>query len=138
MPYIKRELRPIFDEAVELVKANEIGKALTIVMNNLEGKDVFAVDGCLNYFFTQTLKKVDHLDRCETVIIVILIHQFLDKPRYLLLERALGLITAMRIEFKRRGWRSEGLYILERIYNLVKGYYVDYEDKKIKDNGDLE
>jgi len=137
MPYIKKELRPIFDEAVELVKVNEIGRAVTMIMLNLEDKDAFTVDGCLNYFFTQTLRKVDHLDRCEHTIILTLINQFLLKPRYLLLERILGLITAMQIEFERRNWRSEALCILERVYNFAKKRYVDYEDEAIKRNGDL-
>lgn len=131
-------MRPPFDEAVEAVKNDELGRALTMVMLNLNGKDAFTVDGCLNYFFTQTLRKVDHLDRCETTIILTLINQFLREPRYLFLERALGLINAMQIEFKRRNWRSEGLYILERVYNFVKRRYTKYEDKKIDENGDLE
>jgi len=137
MPYIKKELRPPFDKAVELVKHNEVGKALTIVMNDLVDKDMFTTDGCLNYFFTQTLRKVDSLCVCEHVIIVTLINKFLREPRYLLLERLLGLLNSMHVEFERREWRSEALYVLERIYRFVKRRYIEYEDKKIKENGDI-
>lgn len=138
MPYIKKDLRPPFDEAVEAVKNDEIGRAIGTVASNLEGKDIFAVDGCLNYFLTQILRKVDDLERCENVMVLTLINAFLLNPRYFLLERLLGLISAMQIEFKRRGWRSEALNVLERVYFYIERRYIDYEDEVILKNGDLE
>ena len=145
MPYIKKNLRPPFDKAVELAKAGNIDGAFSQILEAIEDydfvKDYLVVDGCLNYVFTQLLRKLDALEMhvAHWIIFGVLKTLFWGKPRYGLLERVMGLLYAMRREFKRREWNENALPIIDVLLNFtVTRIYEPHEDRKIAENGDLE
>ena len=145
MPYIKQEMRPPFDKAVELAKAGNIDGAFSQILEAIEGysivSDYLVVDGCLNYVFTQLLRKLDTLEMhvAHWIIFGVLKTLFWDKPRYGLLERLIGLLYAMRVEFERREWNENALSIIDVLLNFtVTRIYEPYEDRKMVENGDLE
>lgn len=145
MPYIKKEMRPPFDKAVELAKVGDVDGTFSQIMEAIENydfvKDYLIVDGCLNYVFTQLLRKLNVSEMCVAhwIIFGILKTVFWDRPKYGLLERAMGLLNAMNVEFTRRGWREDALPVIGALLHFTETrVYEPYEDKKIAENGDLE
>jgi len=148
MPYIKKSLRGSFDNAVVLAIA-ETGRISTaqsstvkLIIQLMKNIEIENFDGCLNYVFSQMLRKVTNLWWTGDIILGVIDEIFLKEPRYWKLERALGLIDAMEAEFKRRRWRPldlvEILLTLMRIREVILHNIDIYEDKKIAENGDLE
>jgi len=89
MPYIKKEMRKIFDDEIDAL------------ISKLSEQDENKIDGCLNYIITKIINAV-----------------YAKEPNYFKLNRAIGVLEAVKQEFYRR-----------RI--------APYEDEKIKENGDV-
>lgn len=136
-------MRPPFDKAVELAKSYDVEGAYSQIMEAIKDydflfKDYLIVDGCLNYVFTQLLRKTETYV-AHWVIFGVLKTLFWNKPRYGLLERAIGLLTAMKNEFGRRRLREDALPIIDVLLHFtITRVYEPYEDNKIAENGDLE
>lgn len=143
MPYIKKKMRPPFDKAVEFAKAGDVVNAHLEILEAIKDydfvKDYLIVDGCLNYVFTQLLRKVELLHIAHWIMFGTLKTLFWDKPRYGLLERAIGLLRAMKVEFIRRDWREDALPVIDVLLHFTETrVYEPYEDKAKLKNGDLE
>lgn len=143
MPYIKKELRPPFNKAVELARSGDLAGAHSQILDAIKDydfvKDYLIVDGCLNYVFTQLLRKMELLHIAHWIIFGTLKTLFWDKPRYGLLERAIGLLRAMKVEFERRGWREDAIPVIDVLSHFTETrVYEPYEDEAKLRNGDLE
>ena len=92
MPYVKKSQRENLDPAID-----ELVNRLRLTCE----QDKDEPDGLLNYAFTRMLTKT-----------------FAQKPRYILLERAVGCLESCKLEFYRR-------------------VVAPYENKKAKENGDV-
>lgn len=136
MPYIKMELRHPFDMAVSFALTGNALGAKEAILLAIKDKDDMAIDGCLNYAFTQLLRKIN-LGIARDIIRLVSFVVFLNPPRYAYLERAVGLLDCMIDEFKRRGWEKEAIPILEELLKQVKEIRDRYEGGKILKNGDL-
>lgn len=139
MPYIKKKDRPKFDAVIKSVLSGLTFNANDILLDAIGKEADSSVDGCLNYTFTQLLRKAP-LFKAMTLIRNIIKLVYLSPPKYYRLNRLVGLLVCMIDEFKRRGWDKEGnkIQILKNILIDVKRLRDDYEDGKIKQNGDLE
>lgn len=138
MPYIKQELRPPFDQMVELAKDD---KNIFMCRNNIvfevEGLQLKYQDGCLNYVFSQLFRKVD-LEVAELISSLTICELFTNEPSYYNLSRAIALLTNMIDEFNRRGWMTGPINLkLQKMLKEVKAIRDPYEDEKIEQNGDL-
>jgi len=142
MPYIKRELRPQFDEVIKGLRKSESGtRAVGLMMIALKSRKDTEIDGCLNYVFTQILRHNHYIFEWEGLFIRSVINRvYLNPPKYYKLNAVDGLISRIRKELVRRDWltpqASGFLSELEHLIDVT--YYIPYEDKKIKENGDLE
>lgn len=140
MPYIKKELRPIFDFAIQLAKEDErtnlIVKVIKFGVRDMPPEDM---DGCLNYVFTQLLRK-QHFFYASAVIEITLNDLFWQKPKYFRFERVKGLLGCMIDEYQRRAWyhQREVVKALKKILERNGFLLSNYEEEKIKQNGDLE
>ena len=146
MPYIKPELRPMFNEiyihatylstrpdlyTLESVK-NELFNALGEV-------DAHKRTGCLNYFFTKILRDCLN-NKTAPLLSAIMKSYFLTDLSYESLERANGFLYRLRKEFQRRKWNNpynDVYYFIDLFSILVDVEAEDYEDLKIKENGDV-
>jgi len=137
MPYIKKELRPIFDLAVGYAFIGDVINAQDRILVGIKDKDDMIIDGCLNYVFTQLLRKTT-LGFASALIRDTIHKVFLSPPKYAYLERTVGLLTCMIDEFERRGWRRDAIYPLKKLLNQVKEQRDLYENKKIDQNGDID
>jgi hypothetical protein len=150
VPYIKKNLRPVLDSAVILAQQGKWADAKTRILLGIRDEADSSKDGCLNYAFTQLFRKMN-VEEAETVIHMVIYDVYLVPPKYFKLERLLGLLESMAIEFERRKWHREGcrdgeirtsneniLAIIKRLKRyVVETHYITYEEKKIKENGDL-
>ena len=137
MPYIKKQLRPPFITAVSFAIVGSFEECMNIILKEIKNKNESEVDGCLNYVFTLLLKRLDIID-AKIIIQFIIRDVFLSPPRYVYLERAIGLLHCMIDEFERRAWRRDAIPALKIILNAVKEVRDDYENQKIEENGDVE
>ena len=141
MPYIKQELRPIFDFAVHLAQKNAgtdwIVGCIEFGVKDMQPK---VMDGCLNYGFTQLLRKLEDLVYAKIIIDLVLNKLFWMEPNYFKFERVKGLLGCMIDEYQRRAWRNQREVVKALKFLLsVNAYNTSvYEDEKIKQNGDLE
>lgn len=142
MPYIKKELRPIFDFAVRLVQKGREYRFLATECIEFGVKDMppEVMDGCLNYVFTQLFRKIDDIKLSDVIIRIVLQHLFWSKPKYFRFERVKGLLGCMTYEYQRRAWRRQckvvkALKILLYLNDVNTSYY---EEQKILENSDLD
>jgi len=139
MPYIKKEEREKFDNIIEQVKKDQHGVAGAMLLEVIEDLHPTQVSGSLNYLFSKLLMDEKHPPYTyRTFILGILSEVYANPPKYYKLQDAVGLLTCMIEEFKRRGWSPGGRvslkYCLQRfLVNIV----FPYEDGKIQSNGDL-
>jgi len=140
MPYIKKELRPVFDSAVILVQKGQVGEAMDRILFGIQDMEPESADGCLNYVFTQLLKKVEDITDAKIVMDLVLNSLFWQQPKYFRFERVEGLLECMIDEYQRRGWKRQTKVIraLKDLLRMNAHYTASYEDLKILENGDLE
>jgi len=166
MPYIKREQRPLLKELIRAVRQYPEWKSPDEYLNIMEmfnlwlevlTKDEPAkLDGCLNFIFSTILKWThrtyslrdgkrfyNSLNKDITNFIRKMLFECFEKKyqSYDLYERCIGLLTCMEYEFERRGWslgRPDIKQWFKSEIRYWKGKLADYEDQKIKENGDLE
>lgn len=136
-PYIEKKYRPIFDQAVNYAIDGWITVSVdTIIFGVKSHGDKF--DGCLNYVFTQLFRKTES-PLAFTVIEQTIIKMFLEEPSYHKIERIIGLLNCMLIEFETRNWMTEEISIrLDALIKYMKTEYKIYERKKCEEEGDLE
>jgi len=140
VPYIKKALRPPFDIAVEMAIKKRYDFAIAQILRSVEHMKPEVMDGCLNYVFTQMLRKTELLMEVVPVIDVVLQHIFWHNPKYIKFERCKGLLGSMIKEYERRNWkRADSVYI---VLDMLMGHndklQAEYEDECIKRNGDLD
>lgn len=140
MPYIKKKLRPSFDIAVERALKKDCLSAVGHILCSVEYMPPEVLDGCLNYVFTQMLRKTKLPLDVVPIIDMTLQHVFWASPKYIRFERCRGLLGSMRSEYKRRGWRRVELVdeVLKILYERNDELQAKYEDECIKRNGDLD
>jgi len=139
MPYIKKYLRTKFDPAVVNVNMARFDDSVQVILDGVKGMKLEDVDGCLNYAFTQLLRKSMDLVDAKIVIGLVINTLFWGKPKYIRFERVHGLLHCMIEEYKRRGWcrQKKVIKILKYLLRRNSRYRDDYEDKKIRENGDI-
>jgi len=140
MPYITANLRPIFDSIVVLVQLERTDDAIDSLIFATKDFPPEVLDGCLNYLFTQILRKTNDLTYAKIVIELMINEIFWSKPKYFRYERVYGLLNAMIDEYQRRAWRRQRkvVKVLKALLNMNAHYTSEYEEKKIAQNGDLE
>lgn len=138
MPYIKQELRPIFNFAVHLAKNERTNLIVKIIKFGVRDMPPKVMDGCLNYVFTQLLRK-QHFFYASAVIEMTLNDLFWKKPNYFGFERVKGLLGCMIDEYQRRAWQDQRKVVkaLKKILERNALLLSNYEEEKIKQNGDL-
>jgi len=144
MPYIKKELRPIPDAIVTMVydKVTAVRLLVEILSSYLKLFDGPKQDGIINYTLTQIMRRKDfdgsHVNAETSFIFTSLNKEFRENPSYDKFERCCGLLHSMTKEFERRGWMTPNIRrFLEKETDITDSRMVEYEDKKIKENGDL-
>jgi hypothetical protein len=142
IPYIKKELRPIFDFAVYMARkknGHSIKSVAECVEFGVKDMPPEVMDGCLNYAFTQLLRKVDDLKFTQKIIHGVIKHLFWDKPKYFRYERVEGLLNCMIKEYRRRAWRRQRkvVKVLKELLYLHDQEMSYYEIQKECQNGDL-
>lgn len=156
MPYIKRELRPMFDTIfiqatyIDKLPQHTEGYIIRMLFNALNEVDIHKQTGCLNYFFTKLLRAQlsdvnDTLSTisCSSHVKINLLTTatkvyFLTDISYENLERANGFIHRIRKEFIRRNWcNNDIIHILDDLEILIDREAEDFEDQKIRENGDV-
>jgi len=100
--------------------------------------------GCLNYVFTQLIRKLDPLDSHHELTLI-LMDEFVNpqtkagKRSYTNFQNVIGMFVAMEDEHLRRLW---GTTRTRRVIRKLRGWLMmelqKYEEEKIKENGDLE
>jgi hypothetical protein len=150
MPYIKPQLRPMFDKICvdasylqtrpDLYTVTQLQSDFMVAIENLpENKRT----GCMNYFFTKTLRFCYNK---ETSLLLrkIFTRYFFNEQSYSNFERASGFLYRLRHEFKRREWYPQGRCIepdyikfIDFLMTLVDEACDEFEDQKIKENGDV-
>ena len=140
MPYIKKKLRPPFDIAVEMAINKKYSYAIAQVLRSVQYMKPKVLDGCLNYAFTQMLRKTKVLMEVVPVIDVVLHHIFWYDPKYIRFERCKGLLGSMAVEYKRRDWNRahEVVIVLNMLIDRNDELQIAYEDECIERNGDLD
>lgn len=134
MPYIENDLRVPYDKEINFV--NEVcASTLLKLCGKLEESNNF--DGDINYVCTQLLRKLP-LEEAKRIIFLILNHFFLYNASYSKFKDAIGLLTVMEREFKRRQWGKEQEMAIRNFSWNIQQMYDKYEDLKISQNGDLE
>ena len=107
MPYIKKKLRPVFDSAIILAQNGYIGNAAGRILFGVDGMEPKVMDGCLNYVFTQMLRKVEDLVTVRIIMDIVINTLFWNQPKYIRFERVEGLLGRMIKEYRRRGWKRQ-------------------------------
>ena len=139
MPYIKKGLRPIFDSAVILAQKGRIVEASEQILLGMKDMEPEVMDGCLNYAFTQMLRKVEDLVTVKIIMVLVINTLFWSQPKYIRFERVEGLLGRMIKEYRRRGWKRQKKVIqsIGSIMGMNDHKTNDYEDKCIERNGDI-
>ena len=132
-------MRKPFDEAVTTAQMGQLSIAAELIHNKVKDMPASEMDGCLNYVFTQMLRKVENLTDAKIVIDLVINTLFWMEPKYIKFERIHGLLYCMIDEFKRRSWRRNYrvVRILEHLLEINRYKRDEYEDEKIAQNGDL-
>jgi len=140
MPYIKPEFRPAFDEVVKTAQKGTVADALLDALTLISTKQDSELDGCLNYLFTQLLRKLKNLDDAYVIILNVLYSVFKvnTEPRYAKLQRVIGLLVCMNWEFHRRKWKPLALLKINDLIEYMATIISAYEDKKIAESGDID
>lgn len=140
MPYIKQSYRPQFNEAILLLKYGQYSECASQIILHVDRLEPKVMDGCLNYVFTQMLRKNDNLIDVKVIIDLIVNDLFWTEPSYFKFERVKGLFGCMIDEYKRRGWRRQRqvVKILKHFLKVNAHKTADYEDEKKNLNGDLD
>lgn len=144
MPYIKKELRPIFDFAIHSAQMRYVGYVANITVECIKFgvRDMAPedMDGCLNYVFTQLLRKLENLTYAKIIMGITINDLFWMKPKYFRYERVKGLLGCMIDEYRRRAWRRQRrvVKILKKLLGTNAYKLSVYEEEKIKKNGDLQ
>lgn len=139
MPYIKKCERPEFDEVVEMFQEDKTKEKLNTILNYIASLyDKYDSDGCLNYLFTQLIRKNE--GSVEIALFIDLIIDkiiFIDGERYENYQRASGLLYRMKKEFERRKW-ADSAHVIDTLIGITDRSCNDYENKKIVENSDIE
>lgn len=151
MPYIKKELRPIFDFAVVLAskqdysyktKEQNVARDLAVECIEFGVKDMppEVMDGCLNYALTQIFRKIRNTRYAKIIVRRVISDLFWKEPKYFRYERVDGLLGCMINEYERRAWIRQRKVVkaLKELKYLNTTTMQYYENKKIDENGDLE
>ena len=136
MPYIERELRDEFDKYLKSLIEGHINVSklcMDILKLPLEKQD-----GLINYLLTEGLRHNASTNIMDEIIFVF----YASEPRsYYKFERALGLLSAIQKEFKRREWTltdTQRFFVEHEADYLYDSEVSLYEKLKIDTNGDLE
>lgn len=140
MPYIKQELRPVFDVAVERAIKRDCLSAVGHILHSVEYMQPKVMDGCLNYTFTQMLRKANFISDVIPIIEMALQYIFWSEPKYIKFERCKGLLGSMVKEYKRRNWNRANcvVEVLRLLIERNDELQAEYEDECIERNGDLD
>lgn len=166
MPYVDKYQRPMLVSFIRAYKQypswkepelnakilRMINDWLQIITKDNEAK----VDGYVNFLCTTMLKythRTFHVKNEKTIYnsldkeVVHFIREMLwmtfeiPTPSYVKYERLYGLLSLMEVEFERRGW-SLGRPDIKVFFIKEKRYWrkriAEYEDLKIRENGDVE
>ena len=136
MPYITKELRFKYSKDVKQFQLKLID-TYTLVYK-IQAEPLNGQDGIINYILTMVLKKADQpRDYAQLIEEFLLVFY---EPKYFNYQRLMGLLICMAREFARRDWDSKG-FVRALLADLASDIYINeidpYEDKKIKENGDL-
>lgn len=139
MPYIKEYLRPPFDSAVLMLQMKRFGDSAEQIISKVKDMEPAVMDGCLNYVFTQMLRKVNDLTDVKVIMDLVINTLFWMEPKYFKFERLHGLLYCMIEEYQRRSWRRKrkAVKILKELLLINSRKRDEYEDKKIQINSDL-
>jgi hypothetical protein len=136
VPYIERELRDEFDKYLKSLIEGHINVSklcMDILKLPLEKQD-----GLINYLLTEGLRHNASTNIMDEIIFVF----YASEPRsYYKFERALGLLSAIQKEFKRREWTltdTQRFFVEHEADYLYDSEVSLYEKLKIDTNGDLE
>jgi len=140
MPYIKKDLRPQFDKAVEMAINKQDSHAILQILSSVKDMPPEVLDGCLNYVFTQMLRKTKLLLEITPIIEMVICQIFWSNPKYIRFERCKGLLGSMMAEYKRRNWKRANsvVIVLNRLIKRNDKLQAKYEDQKILENSDLD
>jgi len=165
MPYIKRIQRPLLKELLRAIRQYPewrspeenlyIREMINLWLKVLTKDNQAKLDGILNFIFTTMIKWTQRtyclrkgkriynsFDKHTAKFIREMILEHFERHRqgYDLYERVIGLLICMEYEFERRGWSLGRPDIKKWFKNEIKYWkhrLADYEDEKIKQNGDL-
>jgi len=161
MPYIKADIRPLYDANISLELKNKDGIALQRIIELIQNSSLEEQDGIVNYVMTSFLLRFEE-DASKTYPPTLsynnlrtkirgdrifvkeslkkLFYEVYDPPKYFRFNRAMGVLACMSKEFERRTWSlisgSQNI-IKELTDEFYKEKVGPYEDKKIEENGDL-
>jgi len=139
MPYIKKEMRPPFDEVIDAIKQKNMDQYVMVALDlALEGKALTAIDGCINYLFSKLLKDEPNPYVHKKFIKDAIKKVYLSPIKYYKLNRLFGLFECMIMEFDRRGWGSDDtIDMFKDLQRYYRHKYITYEKQKIEENGDI-
>jgi len=140
MPYIKKEDRPRYDNIITRGERQGLVIARELLFHDLRDSHPTQVDGYLNYYLTKLLKdlKEDPGFFFKQFIREVLQEVYCTPPKYYKLERGIGLLTCMIIEFSRRKWSKVSKKLLKDIRReFTETLFIPYEMAKRSINGDI-
>ena len=136
MPYISKLLREKYAKYLKTLIEGHI--VVHELCNSLLKEPINEQDGILNYLLTEGLRHNASTNIMDEIIFVF----YASEPRsYFKFERALGLLSAIQKEFKRRGWTltdTQKFFVEHEADYLYDSEISLYEKLKIDTNGDLE
>jgi len=147
MPYIKQEARVIYNYAV--AEFLNLSVSIYQIVPGIKDEPLEKQDGIINYILTSVLLKLskkpyDPENWNYYRQVYHSLHEFIEvfyageDKSYFTLNRAIGLLTSMINEFKRRKWSTPIRMDLESyLVSFLGVHVVPYEDAKIKENGDI-
>lgn len=139
MPYIREELRPVFDSAVQLAFLGKWAESADRIIFGIKDLSIYDSDACLNYTFSRLLRDMPDLKEAEIVMQRVIFAIFIkEHERYIKYERVMGLLGAIAFEFSEREWRPEAKVVLGKLLTwVISEHYIPYEKRKRIENGDL-
>lgn len=116
-----------------------LGEASELIIKAVKDMEPRVRDGCLNYVFTQILRKTFDLIDAGIVIDLVINELFWTELSYLNFQTVEGLLNRILKEYKRRGWKRQRkvVKVLKRLIERNDFGCEHYEIEKIKLNGDL-
>jgi len=130
-------LKPLIDDVSYIGTTNNtITSVYNQLLECLDNTKPEKRDSFLNYIFTFILL---HHKSCESKQFIwqVIKEEFLFEPTYEKLERCVGLLNCMIVEFHRRKWIQHVAWLREHLEVICDAYLGVYELEKMEQNGDI-